>query len=87
MLAHAFLALATAIERDHHPAPDGLIELTVNEFRRLFDAALLDQRPTLQALLSWSSWRRRHQARARDSHTEDKINNNDHDLRLSCLSG
>jgi SRSO17 transposase len=68
MLAHAFLAVATAIERDHAPAPDGLIELTVNEFRRLFDAVLLDQRPTLHALLSWSSWRRRHQARARDSH-------------------
>jgi hypothetical protein len=45
-----------------------MIELTVNEFRRLFDAILLDQRPTLHSLLSWSSWRRRHQARARDSH-------------------
>jgi SRSO17 transposase len=42
MLAHAFLAVATAIERDHQPAPAGLIELTVNEFRRLFDALLLD---------------------------------------------
>ena len=39
MLAHAFLAVATAIERGHTPTPDGLIELTVNEFRRLFDAA------------------------------------------------
>ncbi len=34
MLAHAFLAVATTIERDHAPAPAGLIELTVNEFRR-----------------------------------------------------
>jgi SRSO17 transposase len=68
LLAHAFLAVATAIEREHAPAPDGLIELTLNEFRRLFDAILLDQPPSLTALLSWSSWRRRHQARARDSH-------------------
>jgi SRSO17 transposase len=52
MLAHAFLAVATAIERDQAPAPDAMIELTVNEFRRLFDAVLLDQRPTLHALLS-----------------------------------
>jgi SRSO17 transposase len=68
MLAHAFLAVATAIERDTAPPPDGLIELTVNEFRRLFDALLLDQRPSIHTLLSWSTWRRRHQARARDSH-------------------
>jgi SRSO17 transposase len=68
MLAHAFLAVATSIERDHAPAPDGLIELTVNEFRRLFDTALLDQRPSLTRHLSWSTWRRRHQHRARVSH-------------------
>ena len=41
MLAHAFLAVATAIERDTAPTPTGLITLTVNEFRRLFDALLL----------------------------------------------
>jgi SRSO17 transposase len=38
MLAHAFLAVATAIERDTHPTPPGMIELTVNEFRHLFEA-------------------------------------------------
>ena len=68
MLAHAFLAVATAIQREHAPAPDGLIELTVNEFRRLFDALLLAARHTIQTLLAWSTWRRRHQARARDCH-------------------
>ncbi len=46
MLAHAFLAVATATERDNAPTPDGMIEMTVNEFRRLFDAVMLDQRPT-----------------------------------------
>jgi len=81
MLAHAFLAVATAAERDATPAPDGLIELSVNEFRRLFDALLLATRHTLTALLKWSTWRRRHQARAREC-TTDAANTNDHDLRL-----
>jgi hypothetical protein len=68
MLAHAFLAVATAIERDHAPAPTGLIELTVNEFRRLFDALLLGAKHSIDTLLAWSQWRRRHQARARQCH-------------------
>ena len=68
MLAHAFLAVATAAERDHAPAPAGLIELTVNEFRRLFDALLLAAKHTIETLLAWSRWRRRHQARARECH-------------------
>jgi SRSO17 transposase len=68
MLAHAFLAVATAIERDHAPAPAGLIELTVNEFRRLFDAVLVGATHTIDTLLAWSRWRRRHQARARECH-------------------
>jgi hypothetical protein len=69
MLAHAFLGIATAIERDHAPrTPTGLIELTVNEFRRLFDALLLSAKHTLDTLLAWSRWRRQHQARARKSH-------------------
>jgi hypothetical protein len=65
MLAHAFLTVATAIERDHAPAPTGMIELTVNEFRRLFDALLLAATHTMHTLLAWSQWRRRHQARGR----------------------
>jgi SRSO17 transposase len=68
MLAHAFLAVATAAERQHAPAPAGLIELTVNEFRRLFDATLLAAQHPTDDLLKWSRWRRRHQARARECH-------------------
>ncbi|WP_204815243.1 IS701 family transposase [Mycobacterium riyadhense] len=68
MLAHAFLAVATAIERNTAPTPAGLIPLTVNEFRRLFDALLLVTHRTLTSLLAWSRWRRRHQYRARQSH-------------------
>jgi len=68
MLALAFLAVTTAAERDHTPTPAGLIEFTVNELRRLFDAVLLTPTWTPAGLLHWSTWRRRHQARARDSH-------------------
>jgi len=68
MLAHAFLAVATAAQRERAPTPAGLIELTVNEFRRLFDALLLGARATIATLFAWSTWRRRHQARARDCH-------------------
>ena len=68
MLAHAFLAVATAAERHARPAPTGLIELSVNEFRRLFDALLLNAKHTIGTLLAWSQWRRRHQARARECH-------------------
>jgi hypothetical protein len=48
--------------------PDGLITLTVNELRRLFDALLLGAHRTLARLLHWSTWRRRHQHRARRCH-------------------
>ncbi|HEY5842192.1 MAG TPA: hypothetical protein VIU87_12110 [Mycobacterium sp.] len=74
MLAYAFLAVATAAERDHIPTPEGLIPLTVNEFRRLFDAILLTTRHTVASLLHWSTWRRRHQQRARESHYRRREN-------------
>jgi SRSO17 transposase len=74
MLAHAFLAVATAAERDTRPTPTGLITLTVNEFRRLFDAVLLVTKRTITSLLAWSRWRRQHQYRARESHYRRREN-------------
>jgi SRSO17 transposase len=74
MLAHAFLAVATATERDTAPTPAGLITLTVNEFRRLFDALLLATNHTVATLLAWSRWRRQHQYRARLSHYRRRQN-------------
>ena len=74
MLAHAFLAVATAAERDTLPPPAGLITLTVNEFRPLFDALLLAAKRTLATLLAWSTWRRKHQHRARQSHYSRREN-------------
>ena len=52
MLAHAFLTVITAEERAARPAPDGLIPITVNELRRLFDALLLRPNHTPQRLQS-----------------------------------
>jgi len=68
MLAHAFLAVTTADQRDINRCPEGLITLTVNEFRHLFDALLLGARQRLTTLLHWSTWRRRHQHRSRQCH-------------------
>jgi hypothetical protein len=74
MLAHAFFAVATAIERDTQPTPVGLITLTVNEFGRLFDALLLVTRHTVTSLMAWSRCRRRHRYRARQSHYRQRQN-------------
>lgn len=41
MLAHAFLAVATADERTHRPASDGLIPLTRNEIAHLFNSLVV----------------------------------------------
>ncbi|MEU7061278.1 IS701 family transposase [Streptomyces sp. NPDC046197] len=73
LAAHAFLAVTAALERRHTPAddgtsPDGLIPLTCNEIQRLFTALLLQPVHDLAHRLRWSTWRRRHQARARHSH-------------------
>lgn len=68
MLAMAFLAVITAAERDHSPAQAGLIPFTVNEIRRLFDTLVNGATATPEHILSWSIWRRKHQATARDCH-------------------
>ncbi|MFI6176386.1 IS701 family transposase [Nonomuraea sp. NPDC051191] len=70
MLALAFLAVTSAALAAE-PAPptstSGLITISANEVRRLF--ALLTRPPTSRPhILHWSRWRRRHQARARQSH-------------------
>jgi SRSO17 transposase len=68
MLAHAFLAVQTAAQRDtENPNPD-LIRLSINEFRRLFVALILTPLHHRDRILNWSLWRRRHQQRARRCH-------------------
>ncbi|MEU4679053.1 hypothetical protein [Micromonospora sp. NPDC023737] len=61
-LAHAFLTAATA----HHkrPNPAGLIPLTVDELRHLFNKLIIEPTRRHTDPLLWSIRRRRHRARA-----------------------
>jgi SRSO17 transposase len=68
MLAYAFLAVASATERDRHPLPPGVIALTCSEIQHLFAALVLRPVSDWRHRLRWSWWRRRHQARARACH-------------------
>ena len=68
LLAHAFLAVTTAAQRAVENTARGMIPLTVNEFRRLFVALLLRPLHAVADILAWSTWRRKHQARARACH-------------------
>ena len=72
MLAHAFLTVTTAaqrrIEKSDNNTVKSLITLTVNEFRRLFLCLLLRPLHTVADIMAWSTWRRKHQARARACH-------------------
>lgn len=68
MLAHAFLAVLRADEHARTPAPDGLIPLTCNEVQRLFITLVAQPAHDAAHRLRRSTWRRRHQARARAGH-------------------
>ncbi|WP_083418145.1 hypothetical protein [Pseudofrankia sp. BMG5.36] len=67
MLAHAYLTITAADQRDQ-PTDDRLLPITVNATRRLFLAFLALPTATLDHILRWSWWRRRHQANAKTSH-------------------
>ena len=65
ILTHAFLSAMAATEPP--PQGDSLIRLTRNEIRRLI-AAVTTPPHNHEHLMHWSTWRRKHQARARTSH-------------------
>ncbi len=70
MLAHAFLSVLAAAERkatDTRQLTD-LIPLTRNEIRHLLAVLVVSPARNLRHRLAWSTWRRRHQHRARTSH-------------------
>ncbi|MFJ8141448.1 IS701 family transposase [Streptomyces sp. NPDC096013] len=67
MLVHAFLAVVRADEHTRL-ATDDLIPLTCNEIQHLFIALAVRPLSTAAHRLSWSEWRRRHQARSRTGH-------------------
>jgi SRSO17 transposase len=74
MVAHAFLVVAAATDRAHHPSPSGLIGLTCNEVQHLFATLAVRPAGDLGYRLRWSLWRRRHQARARTCHYQRQAN-------------
>jgi hypothetical protein len=68
MLAYALLAVVASTEQADIPTPQGLIALTCNEIHRLFNTLIVKPIRDLRHRLRWSTWRRRHQHRARTSH-------------------
>ena len=68
MIACAFLTITAAAEHARHPAPPGQISLTRNEIASLLTALILQPARDACHHLRWSTWRRRHQHRARNCH-------------------
>lgn len=63
--AHAFLAAATATSTT---SPNGLIDITINELRRLFHAMIIEPARRTTDVIAWSIFRHRHQHIAKSSH-------------------
>ncbi|MFG3715774.1 IS701 family transposase [Micromonospora sp. NPDC047730] len=74
LAALAVLAICAADATHDDPTHTGLIKLTVNEVRRLINACIIRPISDLAHRLHWSSWRRRHQARARRAHYTRRLN-------------
>jgi SRSO17 transposase len=78
MLALAVLTVLVADARNTTPSPRDrrgheLLELTTNEIRHLINILIIKLAQRLTHYLSWSTWRRRHQARARRLHYQRRI--------------
>ncbi len=68
MLATAFLTIAAATEHARRPAPADQIPLSRNEIAGLFSALIIQPASARGHRLRWSTWRRRHQHRAKTCH-------------------
>jgi len=72
LLAYIYLAVAVAVQRQHDTGSDldaGLIPITVPELLRLLrDTVIPPPRRDRTHRMHWSTWRRRHQHRARRAH-------------------
>ncbi len=83
LLAHAFLAVvrthATTVNGEGQngavvvTAVGVLVTLTVPEVRRLLARTVWPPHSDLPQVLAWSTWRRRHQARARRAHYQRQL--------------
>jgi SRSO17 transposase len=76
MAALAVLAICVADSRGPvgDPTRQAMIELTVNEIRRLVNAFIIEPVHDLIHRLRWSGWRRQHQARAKRAHYVRRLN-------------
>ena len=72
LLAYIYLAVAVALQRQHDTCSDPdaeLIPITIPELLRLLrDTVIPPPRRDRPHRLHWSTWRRRHQHRARQAH-------------------
>jgi hypothetical protein len=72
LLAYIYLAVEVAVQRQHDTGSDldaGLIPVTVPELLRLLRGTVIPPpRRDRAHRLHWSTWRRRHQHRARQAH-------------------
>jgi SRSO17 transposase len=72
LLAYIYLAVTAAVQRQHEAGQDlaaGLIPITSPELLRLLrDTVIPPPRRDRAHRLHWSTWRRRHQYRARQAH-------------------
>jgi SRSO17 transposase len=72
LLAYIYLAIAVSVQRQQDTGSDldaGLIPITVPELLRLLrDTVISPPRRDRAHRLHWSTWRRRHQYRARQAH-------------------
>jgi SRSO17 transposase len=72
LLAYIYLAIAVALQRQHEASSDpdaGLIPVTIPELLRLLrDTVIPSPQRDRAHRLHWSTWRRRHQYRARQAH-------------------
>jgi hypothetical protein len=60
MIGHALLAVLAVTAHADWPATAGMIALTCNEIRRLFNVLIIEPAHAFVRPLAWSSWRRRH---------------------------
>jgi hypothetical protein len=82
MLAHAFLVVTTAAQRRADTTGTTLIALTVNEFRRLFDALRLRPLHAVADILHGRHGAENTRQSPAPATTENTINTDDRDLRL-----
>jgi SRSO17 transposase len=74
-LAILTICAADATTGEHGSAGDrDVIDLTVNEIRHLINVLIINPIGGLAHRLRWSTWRRRHQARARRAHYTRRLN-------------